>query len=52
MAIDNAELTPTTEGIDMKLMITQVMDGYSLEHVFPHYPLYKDMIKLISESVD
>ena len=50
IAIDNAELTPTTEGIDMKMMITQVMDGYSLEHVFPHYPLYKDMIKLISES--
>tara|TARA_Y100000748_G_scaffold47647_2_gene36189 strand:- start:9487 stop:12660 length:3174 start_codon:yes stop_codon:yes gene_type:complete len=50
IAIDKAKLIPTTEGIDMKLMITQVMDGYSLEHVFPHYPLYKDMIQLISES--
>jgi hypothetical protein len=50
MAIQDAQLIPTTEGMDMKLMVTQIMDGYSLEHTLPHYPLYKDMIELIVQS--
>jgi len=50
MAIQDAQLIPTTEGMDMKLMVTQIMDGYSLEHTLPHYPLYKDMIELIVKS--
>ena len=29
MAIQDAQLIPTTEGMDMKLMVTQIMDGYS-----------------------
>ena len=50
MALYEAELIPTTEGVDMKTMITQVFDGYSLEHVFPHFPLYKDMVQLLAQS--
>jgi hypothetical protein len=46
MAAREMQLTPTTEGIDMKTMVTQIFDGYSLEHVLPHYPLFKDMIEL------
>ncbi len=50
MAAREMQLIPTTEGIDMKTMVTQVFDGYSLEHVLPHYPLFKDMIQLMVQS--
>ncbi len=43
-------LTPTTEGVDMKTMITQVIDGYSLEHVLPHFPLAPDVVQLLAQS--
>ena len=52
MSIASRELraTPTTEGIDMKTMITQVVDGYSLEHLLPHFPLYKDVVQFVAQS--
>jgi imidazolonepropionase-like amidohydrolase/Tol biopolymer transport system component len=52
MSIASRELraTPTTEGIDMKTMITQVIDGYSLEHLLPHFPLSKDVVQLVARS--
>ncbi len=41
-------LMPTTEGgLDFKLNLTQVLDGYpGHEHAFPIYPLYQDVIQL------
>ena len=50
MASRRLRATPTTEGIDMKTMITQVMDGYSLEHLLPHFPLSKDVVELVAQS--
>lgn len=46
------ELMPTTEGaLDIKLNITQIIDGYpGHEHSFPVYPLYGDFTKLVAES--
>ena len=43
---------PTTEGgLDFKLNITQILDGYpGHEHSFPVYPLYKDFIDFVSAS--
>ena len=40
---------PTTEGgLDFRLNMTQVMDGYpGHEHAFPIYPLYKDVLQLM-----
>ena len=51
-AAKEQELMPTTEGaLDMKLDITQIIDGYpGHEHSFPIYPLYKDFVKLVAES--
>ncbi|MEL7531041.1 MAG: amidohydrolase family protein [Bacteroidota bacterium] len=45
-------LMPTTEGgLDFKLNMTQVIDGYpGHEHSFPIYPLYKDVIQLMAET--
>ena len=45
-------LMPTTEGgLDFKLNMTQVIDGYpGHEHAFPIYPLYKDVIQLMAET--
>jgi imidazolonepropionase-like amidohydrolase len=45
-------LMPTTEGgLDFKLNMTQLLDGYSgHEHAFPIYPIYKDVIKVVAES--
>ncbi|MEM9984022.1 MAG: amidohydrolase family protein [Bacteroidota bacterium] len=42
-------LMPTTEGgLDFRLNMTQVMDGYpGHEHAFPIYPLYKDVLQLM-----
>jgi hypothetical protein len=43
---------PTTEGgLDYKLNITQLFDGYpGHEHAIPVYPLYSDVTKTIAES--
>jgi len=45
-------LMPTTEGgLDIKLNMTQLLDGYpGHEHALPIYPVYDDMIKLVAES--
>lgn len=50
MAAREYEIIPTTEGADMKTQITQIFDGYSLEHVLPHYPLFKDVVELTARS--
>jgi len=52
MAAKEQELMPTTEGgLDFKLNVTQILDGYpGHEHSFPIYPLYDDFIKFVSES--
>lgn len=46
------ELMPTTEGsLDFKENLTQVIDGYpGHEHSFPVFPLYQDVIDLVSYS--
>jgi Tol biopolymer transport system component len=45
-------LMPTTEGgLDYKLNMTQLLDGYpGHEHAIPVYPLYKDVIGTIAQS--
>lgn len=45
-------LMPTTEGgLDFKLNMTQMIDGYpGHEHALPIYPLYKDLITTVAES--
>ncbi len=45
-------LMPTTEGgLDFKLNMTQVMDGYpGHEHAFPIYPIYDDVLQLMVET--
>jgi len=50
MAAREMELIPTSEGLDMKMMITHIFDGQSLEHNFPQAPLYKDMVELTAQS--
>lgn len=52
MAAKEQELMPTTEGgLDIKLNITQILDGYpGHEHAFPIYPLYGDFTKFVAES--
>jgi hypothetical protein len=51
-AAKELKLMPTTEGgLDFKLNMTQLQDGYpGHEHAFPIYPIYKDVIKLVAES--
>lgn len=46
------KLMPTTEGgLDFKLNMTQIIDGYpGHEHSFPIYPLYKDFTSLVAQS--
>ena len=46
------KLMPTTEGsLNFKLNMTQIIDGYpGHEHSFPIFPLYKDVVQLVSES--
>jgi len=46
------EIMPTTEGgLDFKANLTQVIDGYpGHEHSFPVFPLYQDVIDLVSFS--
>lgn len=50
MAAREQRLMPTTEGaLDMKLDLTQIIDGYpGHEHSFPIYPLYGDVDRLVA----
>jgi imidazolonepropionase-like amidohydrolase len=52
MAAKEQGLMPTTEGgLDFKLNVTQILDGYpGHEHAFPIYPLYEDFRTLVAES--
>ncbi len=52
MAAKELELMPTTEGgLDIKLNMTQLIDGYpGHEHSLPIYPIYKDVYKSIAEA--
>jgi Tol biopolymer transport system component len=52
MAAREQQLMPTLEGgLDLKLNLTQIIDGYSgLEHSFPVVPLYKDVVELVAQS--
>ena len=52
MAARELELMPTTEGgIDFKLNMTHVIDGYSgLEHSLPIAPIYSDVAQLFKTS--
>lgn len=51
-ACQEFKITPTTEGaLDMKLDLTQMMDGYSgSEHALPIQPLYKDMAEFVAQT--
>ena len=51
-AANELKLMPTTEGgLDIKMNITEAIDGYSgHEHTIPTYPLQQDVIKLYAES--
>jgi len=51
-AAGDLELMPTTEGaLDLKLDLTQVIDGYpGHEHTYPIVPLYEDVTGLTAES--
>jgi Tol biopolymer transport system component len=52
MAAKEQQLMPTTEGgLDFKLNMTQILDGYpGHEHSFPIYPLYNDFNTLLAKS--
>lgn len=52
MAAKEQKLMPTTEGgLDYKLNMTQLIDGYpGHEHAIPVYPLFGDVTKTIAES--
>ncbi|MEM1134558.1 MAG: amidohydrolase family protein [Bacteroidota bacterium] len=52
MAAKEQGLMPTTEGgLDFKLNMTQLLDGYpGHEHALPIYPIYSDVVKTIAES--
>jgi Tol biopolymer transport system component len=52
MAAKELKLMPTTEGgLDFKLNMTQLLDGYpGHEHSLPIYPIYQDVVKTIAES--
>ncbi len=49
--IDN-KITPTTEGaLDMKLDLTQMIDGYTgHEHSLPLQPLYNDVVQFVAKT--
>lgn len=51
-AANELKLMPTTEGgLDVKMNITEAIDGYSgHEHSIPTYPLQSDVIRLLAES--
>jgi Tol biopolymer transport system component len=52
MAAKEREIMPTTEGaLDMKLDLTQIIDGYpGHEHSFPIAPLFNDVVELVAQS--
>ncbi|MFT6930817.1 MAG: hypothetical protein ACJAQ7_002310 [Sediminicola sp.] len=52
MAAKELQLMPTTEGgLDFKLNMTQLLDGYpGHEHSLPIYPIYQDVVKTIADS--
>ncbi len=52
MAAKELNLMPTTEGgLDFKLNMTQLLDGYpGHEHSLPIYPIYKDVYRTIAQS--
>ena len=52
MAAKEQELLPTTEaGLDMKYDLEMIIDGYpGLEHSFPIFPLYRDVISLAART--
>ena len=52
MAAKELKLMPTTEGgLDFKLNMTQLLDGYpGHEHSLPIYPIYEDVVKSIADS--
>jgi Tol biopolymer transport system component len=52
MAAHELGLTPTTEGgLDYKLELTHVMDGYAgVEHALPIEPKYNDAVQLLARS--
>jgi Tol biopolymer transport system component len=52
MAAHELGLTPTTEGgLDYKLEMTHIMDGYAgVEHALPIEPKYKDAVDLLARS--
>ncbi|MCU0357356.1 MAG: amidohydrolase family protein [Cyclobacteriaceae bacterium] len=52
MAAKEQQLMPTTEGgLDFKLNLTQIQDGYpGHEHSFPIYPLYNDFNTFLAKS--
>ncbi|MEQ9229528.1 MAG: amidohydrolase family protein, partial [Cyclobacteriaceae bacterium] len=51
-AAKEQKLMPTTEGaLDMKLNLTQLIDGYpGHEHAFPIYPIYNDITQLVGQA--
>lgn len=52
MAAKELGIQPTTEGaLDMKLDLTQIMDGFAgNEHALTAAPLYKDVIQLLAQT--
>lgn len=52
MAAREEKLMPTTEGaLDMKLDLTQIIDGYpGHEHSFPITPLFDDVVQLLAAT--
>ncbi len=52
MACADNKITPTTEGaLDMKLNLSQMIDGYSgHEHSLPLQPIYNDVIQFVAKT--
>jgi Tol biopolymer transport system component/imidazolonepropionase-like amidohydrolase len=51
-AAKEQQLMPTTEGaLDMKLNLTQLIDGYpGHEHAFPIHPIYNDLTQIVAKT--
>jgi hypothetical protein len=52
MACTENKITPTTEGaLDMKLDLSQMIDGYSgHEHSLPLQPIYNDVVQFVAKT--
>ncbi len=52
MACTDNRITPTTEGaLDMKLDLSQMIDGYSgHEHSLPLQPIYNDVVQFVART--